>query len=105
MKNTSDLVYQFKVMSDETRLRILEMLSKEDLCACHILDAFDITQPTLSYHMKMLVESQLVFSKKEGNWTRYSLNKEIFKNMEQLFKDFVSSEISVRKIESCLNEN
>lgn len=65
---------KFKALSDSTRLKILFMLSKEELCACKILDEFNITQPTLSYHMKMLVDSGLVKSYKSGSWVRYSIN-------------------------------
>lgn len=53
-------------MADETHLSILEMLSCEELCPCHILEDFDITQPTLYYHMKILVDSKLVESTKDG---------------------------------------
>lgn len=75
--NNKDLVLYFKAISDETRLSILEMLTKEQLCACHILEEFDITQPTLSYHMKILVDTGLVIGVKDGNWTRYSINPDI----------------------------
>ena len=52
--STIKLIF-FKALSDETRLKIVLMLKNENLCACHILDEFSITQPTLSYHMKILV--------------------------------------------------
>lgn len=64
----------FKALSDETRLKIVEMLSCGELCACDILEPFNITQPTLSYHMKTLTESGLVKSRKDGSWIRYSIN-------------------------------
>ena len=66
----------FKVLSDETRLKIVSMLSKKELCACKILEAFNITQPTLSYHMKMLVDTGLVDAIKNGPWVWYSINEE-----------------------------
>ena len=66
----------FKALGDETRLKIIEILSCGELCACDILESFDITQPTLSYHMKILTESGLVKSRKEGSWIRYSNNTE-----------------------------
>lgn len=77
--SNKDLVLYFKAMADETRFAILEMLADEELCACHILEEFDITQPTLSYHMKILVDSGLVDSSKDGTWTRYKLNPNSFK--------------------------
>jgi ArsR family transcriptional regulator len=66
----------FKAMGDETRLKILTMLTRGKTCACKILEAFNFTQPTLSYHMKQLVDSGLVDAQKEGKWVHYSINKE-----------------------------
>ncbi|MFO8069640.1 MAG: metalloregulator ArsR/SmtB family transcription factor [Alkalibacterium sp.] len=57
----------FKVLSDETRLQILQLLSKDQLCACDIIEEFNITQPTLSYHMKILRDKNLVVTQREGN--------------------------------------
>lgn len=78
----------FKTLSDETRVRIVKMLAEdavpdadicgagthEGLCACTILEAFAISQPTLSYHMKILMESGLVHGVKDGVWMRYTIN-------------------------------
>lgn len=66
----------FKALADETRLRIIDMLSDGELCACKILEAFDITQPTLSYHMKILIESGLVNGVRCGAWMMYSINED-----------------------------
>lgn len=65
----------FKALGDSTRLKILEMLSCGELCACDILESFDITQPTLSYHMKILMDSGLVSGHKEGTWMKYHNNQ------------------------------
>ena len=76
MKSPKDYTLIFKAISDETRLKIIEMLSCGELCACDILEYFEITQPTLSYHMKILTECGLVNSKKEGSWIKYSNNND-----------------------------
>jgi ArsR family transcriptional regulator len=52
----------FKVFADGTRLKILEMISYGELCACEILESLKITQSTLSYHMKLLTDSGVVNS-------------------------------------------
>lgn len=75
-KNYTDYALIFKSLADETRLKIIDMLSNEELCACKILENFEITQPTLSYHMKILCDSGIVVGKREGAWMRYSLNSE-----------------------------
>jgi len=64
----------FKVLSDPNRLMIVDMLSCGELCACVILEKFNITQPTLSHHMKSLCDCSLVNGRREGKWTYYSLN-------------------------------
>jgi len=72
----SEYVPAFKALSDETRLKIVDMLSCGEMCACEILEAFSITQSTLSYHMKILIESGLANGVRDGAWMRYTLNKE-----------------------------
>lgn len=71
-----DYAKSFKALSDPTRLLILDMISCNAMCACDILERVEIGQSTLSYHMKILVENNLVFSKAEGSWMWYSSNKE-----------------------------
>jgi ArsR family transcriptional regulator len=63
-----------KALSDANRLQIIDILSCGEKCACDILENFDFTQPTLSHHMKVLMECGLVNSRKEGLWNHYSLN-------------------------------
>jgi len=75
--NYVEYVQMFKALADETRLKIINMLMEsEELCACKILENFNITQPTLSYHMRILTDSGLVVGNKDGSWMRYRLNSE-----------------------------
>lgn len=64
----------FKALCDENRIRILEMLQTGEKCACNILDELNVTQPTLSHHMKILCDSGIVDSRKEGKWTHYKIS-------------------------------
>lgn len=64
----------FKALSDGNRLKILEMLVDGEICACKILEALNITQPTLSHHMKILQQCGLVKSRKVEQWSYYSIN-------------------------------
>lgn len=66
----------FKALADETRLRIMRMLCCNEMCACKILEPLNITQPTLSYHMKVLTECGLVVGRREGSWIKYSVNEQ-----------------------------
>lgn len=63
-----------KVLSDSNRLKIIDILSCGEKCACDILEFFQFTQPTLSHHMKVLADAELVNIRKEGQWNYYSLN-------------------------------
>jgi len=71
--NYAEYVPLIKALADETRLKIIDMLSCGELCACKILEPLSITQPTLSYHMKILTECGLVSARREGAWMHYSL--------------------------------
>lgn len=73
---TDEYAKILKAIGDDTRLRIFEMLRQGSLCACKILDKFDITQPTLSHHMKILCDCGLVLAERDGKWVYYSLNCE-----------------------------
>lgn len=66
---------KLKAISDSKRLKIIDMLSCDELCACEILEKFDISQPTLSHDMRKLEEVGLVTSRREGKNIYYSLNK------------------------------
>ena len=87
MMNTMDTVALCKALGDSIRLQIVQMLSDGEKCGCKLLEAFEITQPTLSHHMKILCECGLVKDRKEGKWHHYSINTEVWKE----FSDFVSS--------------
>lgn len=82
----AEYVPVFKALADETRLKIVDMLSCGEMCACDILEFFNVTQPTLSYHMKILADCELVNARKDGTWMRYSLNKTKFEALEKFVK-------------------
>jgi len=83
--NNYDFSTAFKALGDPNRLEIIEMLSDGEKCACKILERFEITQPTLSHHMKILCECSLVNVRKEGKWSHYSLNNEISESLKNFF--------------------
>lgn len=66
----------FKAFCDENRLMILELLQSGEKCACKLLEDMNIGQSTLSHHMKILCDSGVVNSRKEGKWTHYSISVE-----------------------------
>ncbi len=72
-KKTADI---FKAFCDENRIKILRLLKSGEKCACRLLEEMNITQPTLSHHMKILCDSGIVTGRKEGKWMHYSISAE-----------------------------
>jgi len=83
--NTLDVALICKALGDSNRLQIVQILSDGEKCGCKLLERFEITQPTLSHHMKILCECNLVVARKEGKWSHYSLNCDTFNE----FKGFI----------------
>ena len=78
-----DISKMLKAISEPKRLRIVDMLSCGELCACKILEEFNITQPTLSHDMRVLVEAGIVKDRREGKNIYYSLNRDALETMHQ----------------------
>jgi len=76
-----------KALGDPTRLKIIKLLTDGEQCACKLLEAFQITQPTLSHHMKILSETELVSVRREGKWAYYSINCCMFKEFKTYFEE------------------
>ena len=66
----------FKALSDENRVAIIKLLQSGEKCACNIGDELNLPQSKLSYHMKILCESNLVDCWYAGKWTHYRISKE-----------------------------
>lgn len=78
----------FKAFCDENRLCVLEMLKSGEKCACVLLEKLQISQPTLSHHMKILVDSGLVTARKQHKWTHYSLAEDGVQRAKELLEYF-----------------
>ena len=68
------LMRVLKACADPNRMRILKMLQARELCVCEITEAVRIAQPSVSRHMRILEEAELVKQRKEGQWVIYRLN-------------------------------
>ncbi len=77
----------FSALSDPSRLRILELLKKEEMSAGDIGKNFSMTAPSLSHHLAVLKEADLVSARREGQSILYSINLSVFEEAaEQIFK-------------------
>ena len=86
----NDTVKVFKAFFDENRLKILEQLRTGEKCACKLLDELHITQPTLSHHMKLLCDADIVQGRKDGKWVHYSINPEGTKRAQKILEQLVT---------------
>ena len=86
----NDTVKVFKAFCDENRLKILEQLRTGEKCACKLLDELHITQPTLSHHMKLLCDADIVQGRKDGKWVHYSINQEGAKRAQKILEQLVT---------------
>lgn len=82
----------FKAFCDEKRVKIIELLTKGEMCACAIMEITEMAQSALSYHMKILCESGIVTPRQEGKWTFYSLNQEGIKTAVNYLLDLVENQ-------------
>ncbi|WP_407309431.1 ArsR/SmtB family transcription factor [Desulfosporosinus sp. SB140] len=99
----ADYVSLFKALADQTRLKIVDLLSSGEMCACQLLDNFNITQPTLSYHMKILCDSGLVKGRPEGQWMYYSNNNEVIETISVYLSEigFNQNKCKSKQVDSC----
>ena len=92
-----ELALVFKALSDENRIRIVNYLWDGEKSARRLLAMMDISQSTLSHHMKILCECGIVNDRKEGKWHHYSLNSETLHG----FKSFIETLSCVEKGDDC----
>ena len=79
-----ELALLFKAVADPVRLRLLSLIACHDggeSCVCDLLDAFDMTPPSVSYHLKILREAGLLSSERRGTWVYYRVNPDVMTRM------------------------
>ena len=87
MSNNEKTAKIFKALGDPNRIDILKMLQSGEKCACKLLEELNIGQSTLSHHMKVLCDAEIVKGRKEGKWTHYSFNDEGINNAKEILND------------------
>lgn len=89
----------FKALSNDNRLKIINLLDQNNLCACKILEKIELSQSTISHHMKILEDADLVTSKKDGKWRYYSINSQTFNELKLFFSKLENTSNELTKIE------
>lgn len=78
----------FKALSDPTRRKILELLQERDMTAGEIADYFQISKPSISHHLSILKNADMVLDERHGQNIIYSLNMTVFQDLIKWFFDF-----------------
>ncbi len=85
---TTQLAEMFKALSHPVRVQILDLIGQGggELCACNIEAYFNLTQPTISHHLKVLREAGLIRSENRGVWVHHQVNQEALSNLQTWLK-------------------
>ena len=87
-----DYASLFKALSDDNRLTILKLLIQGETCGCTLIDKLPITQPTLSYHLRVLTDAGITQAYKEGTWVKHHVNHEKIDELIQYLTDMKNGE-------------
>ena len=80
----------FRALGDETRLRIIALLAHGELCVCHVQDALELPQPTVSRQLAILRAARVVEDRREGTWVYYRLLRQENADCERLLRGLVA---------------
>ena len=83
---------KIKALADENRLAIMMSLRQREKCACYLLEELNISQSTLSHHMKLLCDSGLIDYRKEGKWMHYSLSEEGVNAFREMIDGYIRTD-------------
>ncbi|HZS58525.1 MAG TPA: metalloregulator ArsR/SmtB family transcription factor [Gemmatimonadaceae bacterium] len=92
---------QFRALSEESRLRIVDLLRVGEQCVCDLQSALDIGQSLLSFHLKTLKDAGLVTDRREGRWAYYTLNTDAFAQLEEFVGGLPSKRLAVLAARCC----
>jgi ArsR family transcriptional regulator len=84
----------FYALSDDIRLEIISMLlQEEEICVCSFMKHFNMSQPNISFHLRILKDASLLKARKQGKWVYYSINKE--NQVLEFLKDIIIESVNV----------
>ena len=96
-RRTERSIELFHALSDETRLRIIELLNKGERCVCELTDTLDTAQSRLSFHLRVLRDAGIVRDRKDGRWVYYELDRDAFEEAETLIAALKPRGLPVRQ--------
>lgn len=103
MTETTRFQKLLKLITNENKFKIIQLLTKGEVCVCDIGEKLGIEQSLVSHHLKSLKRANLINDRKLGTWVHYSLNKEEFTKLSQGFAKYLSPEVISDKM-CCTHE-
>ena len=97
----SAVTRQFRALSDENRLRIVDLLRGGERCVCELTDELDLGQSLLSFHLKTLKDAGLVTDRRDGRWAYYALNTGAFAQLQEFVGGLPSRRLAVLAAQCC----
>jgi ArsR family transcriptional regulator len=95
------LTRQFRALSDETRLRIIDLLRNGERCVCDLTESLKLGQSLLSFHLRTLKDAGLVTDRREGRWSYYALSADAFAQLEEFVGGLPSTKLTVLASRCC----
>ncbi len=99
--NSIEISNIFKALCDKNRVEILFLLQDREMCACDLLENLDISQSTLSHHMKILLSSNIVNERKNKKWSFYSINNSKLELAKTILDNLTSKNIKKSNLHNC----
>ncbi|GGM23649.1 HTH-type transcriptional repressor AseR [Paraliobacillus quinghaiensis] len=90
-----------KLLGDKTRLTMMKLLDNNDCCVCEFVEIFDMSQPSVSQHLRKLRDVGLVREQRKGQWIFYSVNKDndYYGFIEQIIKQLPDQDYKLKELE------
>jgi ArsR family transcriptional regulator len=92
-----DIIRIFKTLSDPTRLRIIMLLLRRELCVCELMFILKQEQSRVSHHLRILKDADLVEDVREGKWIIYRIPRKVRRSLEPLFEEFLREKLKTSK--------
>ena len=98
MENAASVL---KLMGDKTRLTMMKIMDKHDCCVCEFVEIFNMSQPSISQHLRKLRDLGLVKEERRGQWIFYSINKtnNYYPFIQQILENLPSQDDKLKKLE------
>lgn len=108
-----EIIRTFKALSDPTRLRIVRLLLRRELCVCELMFILEMPQSRISHQLRLLRDADLVEDKRDGKWIIYTVPERVRKSLEPLLREFSRTDADpdetalddVPRFDLCLREN